>query len=168
MAVMGENRARLARAIGTWGTAARLLVGGFLAGSVVLGSFTGGGTFEPEAWLLGLVVFPAVILGGQAWRAHRSPDRLVALSGPVGHPFTAAVFLVLYGTTWYAPPIGFVSDAALLFYGGSMLLSAYRGYAGCEVLAISNWLLRRDDQVGCVLFDPVDRFEGRQLTSPRS
>lgn len=27
--------------------------------------------------------------------------------------------------------------------------------------AISNWLLRRDDQVGCVLFDPVDRLEAR-------
>jgi hypothetical protein len=29
-----------------------------------------------------------------------------------------------------------------------MLLAAARGYAGCEVLAVSNWLLHRDDQVG--------------------
>jgi len=27
------------------------------------------------------------------------------------------------------------------------------------VLAVSNWLLRRDDQVGCVLFAPVDPLE---------
>jgi len=27
------------------------------------------------------------------------------------------------------------------------------------VLAVSNWLLRRDDQVGCVLFAPVDQLE---------
>lgn len=53
-----------------------------------------------------------------------------------------------------------MSDAALPFYGVSMLLAALRGYAGCEVLAISNWLLRRDDQVGCVVFAPVDHPEG--------
>jgi hypothetical protein len=28
-----------------------------------------------------------------------------------------------------------------------------------EVLALSNWLLRRDDQVGCVLFSPIDQLE---------
>jgi len=52
-------------------------------------------------------------------------------------------------------------DATLVFLGTSMLLAASRGYAGCETLAISNWLLRRDDQVGCLLFSPVDRVEGR-------
>jgi len=36
------------------------------------------------------------------------------------------------------------------------LLAAARGYAGCEVLTVSNWLPHRDDQVGCVLFTPVD------------
>jgi hypothetical protein len=50
-----------------------------------------------------------------------------------------------------------------LFYGSSMLLAAARGYAGCEVPAASNWVLRRDDQVGCVLFWPVDETERRLL-----
>ena len=40
-----------------------------------------------------------------------------------------------------------------------MLLAAWRGHAGCESLAISNWLLRRDDQVGCVVFWPLDEVE---------
>lgn len=40
-----------------------------------------------------------------------------------------------------------------------MLLAAVRGYAGCEVLAVSNWLLRRDDQVGCAPFGPIDAVE---------
>ena len=53
-------------------------------------------------------------------------------------------------------------DAALLFYGGSMLLAAARGYAGCEILAISNWILRRDDQLGCVVFSPIDAVEARR------
>jgi hypothetical protein len=40
-----------------------------------------------------------------------------------------------------------------------MWLAALWGYAGCEVLAASNWLLHRDDQVGCALFWPVDQLE---------
>jgi hypothetical protein len=55
-----------------------------------------------------------------------------------------------------------VSDAVLIFYGASMQLAALRGYGGCEVLAVSNWLLRRDDQVGCLVFAPVDLLERRR------
>ena len=71
------------------------------------------------------------------------------------------MFFTLYGTTWYAPPLEATNDAALIFYGASVLLAAARGYAGCEVLAASNWLLRRVDQVGCRLFLPVDRGESQ-------
>jgi hypothetical protein len=156
------SEVQVSRAIGTWGSVSRVLVGGAMVGSVVLGSFIGDGRFEPESWLLGLVGLPAVLVGWQAWRARRRPDRLVALTGGIGHVLTLVVFLVLYGTTWYAPPIGFVSDAALVFFGSSMLLAAGRGYAGCELLAVPNWLLRRDDQVGCVLFDPIDHAERRR------
>ena len=59
----------------------------------------------------------------------------------------------------------YTRDAALLFYGASMLLAAARGYAGCEVLAITNWVLRRDDQVGCVLFSPLDEIESKTTGS---
>jgi hypothetical protein len=75
-----------------------------------------------------------------------------------------AVFLALYLTLWYAPALDVTSDAALVFYGGWMLLAALRGYAGCEVLAVSNWLLGRDDQIGCAVFWPVDQLERRPLT----
>ncbi|MGH3286871.1 MAG: hypothetical protein ACRDPD_19675, partial [Streptosporangiaceae bacterium] len=79
----------------------------------------------------------------------------------------AVVFAALYATPWYAPSLGFTSDAALIFYGASLLLAAARGYAGCEVLAVPNWLLRRDDQVGCVVFAPVDALERRRAASGR-
>jgi hypothetical protein len=79
------------------------------------------------------------------------PTRLEA-TGPVGHALNLAVFLVLY----LLEP---TSDATLLFYGTSMWLAAMRGYAGCEVLAASNWLLHRDDQVGCAVFWPIDQLE---------
>jgi hypothetical protein len=55
-----------------------------------------------------------------------------------------------------------MSDAVVIFYGVSMLIAAIRGYAGCESLAISNWLLKRDDQLGCLLFSPID-FAERQI-----
>src|SRR5262245_31709389 len=75
-----------------------------------------------------------------------TPTRLEA-TGPLGHALNLAVFLVLY----LLEP---TSDAALIFYGASLWLAALWGYAGCEVLAASNWLLGRDDQVGCALFCP--------------
>lgn len=156
---MAETSTGRGRAIGGWGTMARLLVGGYMVGSVVVGSVAG--TFRVESWALGLAVFPALALAWQVHRARRRPQRFVALTGPLGHLLTLGLFLVLYGTAWYAASIAFVSDAALLFFGSSMLLAAARGYAGCEVLAISNWLLRRDDQVGCVVFDPIDRLDTR-------
>ena len=53
-------------------------------------------------------------------------------------------------------------NATLVFLGASMLLAALRGYGGCESLAMSNWLLRRNDQVGCLIFSPIDRREQRR------
>lgn len=89
------------------------------------------------------------------------PNRLRA-TGPIANLANVAVFLALYLTSDFAPALSATSDAALLFYGASMLLAAVRGYAGCEVLAVSNWLLGRDDQIGCLLFWPVDHAERRR------
>jgi hypothetical protein len=112
--------------------------------------------FDPSAWLLGLVGFPALLVVGQWLRARRTPTPLQA-TGPVAHALNVAVFVVLY----LLEP---TSDAAPLFYGASMWLAAARGYAGCEVLAVSNWLLGRDDQVGCALFWPIDQLERHRTT----
>jgi hypothetical protein len=145
------------RSIGPWGTAARVLVGALLVGSVVEGHLSSG--FRPWSWVLGLVGFPIAVVVWQRWRARRHPGRLEA-TGPLGHMVNIGVFLALYLMPSYAPALSVTSDAALLFYGTSMLLAAVRGYAGCEVLAVSNWVLRRDDQIGCMVFGPVDTAEG--------
>ena len=137
------------RKIGPLGTTARIVVGALLLGSVLWGYLARG--FHPSAWILGLVGFPAVVVGLQWLRARRTPTRLEA-TGPVGHAVNLGVFLVLY----LLEP---TSDAALLFYGASMWLAALWGYAGCEVLAVSNWLLGRDDEVGCAIFWPLDQLE---------
>ena len=146
------------RQIGPIGTAARVVVGALLLGSVVQGHLARG--LHPSSWVLGLLGLPAVLLGWQWLRARRTPIPLRA-TGPVGHTLNLAVFLALYLTFWYAPTLAVTSDATLNFYGASMLLAALRGYAGCEVLAVSNWLLRRDDQVGCALFWPIDQLKRR-------
>ena len=152
------------RGIGPIGTVARVMVGLLLAGSVAVGHWRSG--FHLDAWLLGPVGFPAVLLALQWSRARRDPNRLVA-TGPLSHVGNLLVLVALYLTPQYAPALSVISDAALLFYGGSMLLAAARGYAECEVLAISNWLLRRDDQVGCLVFSPLDQLERRWLGRTR-
>jgi hypothetical protein len=144
------------RAIGPFGTTARVLVGALFVGSVTWGHLDRG--FHPSAWLLGLLGFPALLVAGQWLRARRTSTPLRA-TGPVAHAVNVAVFVVLY----LLEP---TSDAALLFYGASMWLAAARGYAGCEVLAVSNWLLGRDDQVGCAVFWPLDRLEHHRAAPP--
>jgi len=144
------------RAIGVLGTLARLAVGGWMLASVIA-------AFHLDEWyepVLGLLVFPAIVMLGQ-WLRLRPTSAPLRATGPVGHLVNVAIFVALYLTPQYFPPLAFTSDAAVYFYGASMLLAAVRGYAGCEVLALSNWLLRRDDQVGCVLFLPVDAVEAR-------
>ncbi len=143
------------RAIGPMGTVARVVVGSMIVGDVVYGHVTG--TFRPAPWIFGLVGFPGLILVVQAMRARRDPRPLNA-TGPLAQILNIMAFVALYLTPA-------TSDAALLFYGASMLIAAARGYAGCEVLAVSNWLLRRHDQIGCLLFAPVDGVERRERAS---
>ena len=155
MATAGQ-RAGGRRHIGPLGTAARTMVGMGLLGSVLYGHLTG--EFRPGPWLLGSVGFPAVPLAWQWWRSRRTPAPFDA-TGPVAQVLNIAVFVALYTASDSLPVLWATSDATLVFYGASMLVAATRGYAGCEVLAFSNWLLRRDDQVGCLLFAPVDYLE---------
>ncbi|HLZ20639.1 MAG TPA: hypothetical protein VKQ30_00750 [Ktedonobacterales bacterium] len=147
------------RRIGSIGTAARVVLGLVLLGSVIRGERLAG--FEPASWALALLGFPAVLMAWQWVRTRHKVARFQA-TGPVGYALNAVIFLALYLTPLYAPALAFTSDATLIFYGASMLLAALRGYAGCEVLAVSNWLLRRDDQVGCVVFAPLDHLEHRR------
>jgi hypothetical protein len=161
---MAANTRR--REIGGIGTAARVVLGLVI---VVLG-VTGGRVsvihgqvgigFEPLSVAVGLVGFPAVVLAWQWLRARIVPTRLLA-TGPGSTALNMLVLAALLLTPRYAPLLSFTSVAALVFYGASMLLAALRGYSGCEVTAISNSILGRDDQVGCLVLSPVDDLERR-------
>ncbi|MDP8968998.1 MAG: hypothetical protein M3N52_00505 [Actinomycetota bacterium] len=137
-----ETTSAPGRVIGWWGTAARAVVGVGL----VVAAFTWAGASWLDV-LLGVMVLPAVatLLLGLRGPAAR-PLRL----GAAGHLVTVAIVALL---VMMAP------EAALLFYGSTMLVAALHGNGGCEVTAVSNWLRGRDDQIGCPLFAPVDALD---------
>jgi len=141
------------RHIGALGTIARLALGGYLAGSVIYGHIVRG--FHLLPWVEGLIIFPAVVLLWHWLRIRRNPSEFKNISMP------AIIFN--FGLFWLFYFITVTSDMALIFYGTSILLAGVRGYSGCEILAISNVILRRDDQIGCAVFTPLDLLEQRVL-----
>lgn len=113
---------------------------------MVIGAFISGvGNLD---LVLGLVVLPLAVSGGVLLRGRdASPIRF---TGPGGHCVNCALI---------AAAFILVPGAALLFYGVSLLVAAARGYGGCELFALSNWFWRRDDQIACPVFHPVDVAE---------
>ena len=109
---LNKSATKRQRLIGPFGTAARVVVGLLIVGQVLRID----GEFPLSAWVVGLVGFPAIVVAWQRWRARRHPSRLQA-TGALAHVINIAAFLVLYS-------IEATSDAALVFYGTSMLLAA--------------------------------------------
>lgn len=132
------------RQIGPWGTVARATMGtAAVTGALLIGV----STWQLAAGLLGL---PALFTVGLSLRGARaSPLRLHALSWHLVNISIGFVILTL------DPASG------MLFYGASMLVAAWRGLGACELFAVPNLVLRRDDQMACPVFLPVDLAEAR-------
>src|SRR5215831_14976912 len=152
-----DNHDRIARrsrsrSIGKLGTAARAVVGVvFLYLGVV-----GLPPIHLLPWwqvLIGLVGAPALVTLMQLARLQFTSGRL----DQTGVVPVVINFLVFITLLIFEPTRG----ATLVFLGSAMLFAAVRGAGGCEIVAVSNWLLRRDDQIGCPLFWPVDQYEAR-------
>jgi hypothetical protein len=141
------------RRIGPAGTTLRVVAA---AGLVYLAGGADGLTWSLQWYdlALGLAALPAltIVLGLAARRYARRPLRF---TGPGGHALSCLVMVAL-ATNPYT------GGAAALFYGSTLLVAAWRGQPGCEVTVLSNWILRRDDQVGCPLFAPIDAAETRR------
>jgi hypothetical protein len=151
------------RPIGPLGTALRLLLGVFLVGNIVYGQIASSGHLTVISWVVGLLGFPVLVLIWHRWRIHRHPARFVATS-PVSFVLSLALPLAIYFTGWVAPELWFTSDATILFVGGSLVLAGLHGDDGCEFLALSNWVLRRNDLLACAVLTPIDALE-RHLRS---
>ena len=159
------------RHIGTIGTTVRVVVGlAFLVfGALGHTRATASGRMvgidfahlelNGAALAVGLIGLPALTVAFQWLRSRRVESRLNE-TGPGAAMINIVVTLgLVIVTTYFVPAMSFIGFGAVVFYGGSMLLAALRGYAGCEVLALSNWILRRDDQIGCLLLSPIDHME---------
>lgn len=162
------------RNIGPIGTATRIVLGTVLLvfGAIGARIIVVHGALQLELDWVGLVVglvgYPALILAFQ-WVWSRRAQAPLAATGPLAAVINVVVTLgIVIVAIHYVPAVSFLGTGALVFYGASMLLAAWRGYAGCEILAVSNWLLRRDDQIGCLWLSPVDAFEHRLADTARN
>jgi hypothetical protein len=140
------------RRIGPMGTAVRIAGGlGLLYLAGADGLTWDVHWYEP---VIGLAVLPAVMLavGLLARRHNTGPLRL---TGPMWTCVNCAVIVALVVNPS-------TSGGALLFYGATMLIAAWRGQSGCEITVIPNVVLGRDDQIGCPTLSLVDEAEARQ------
>lgn len=134
---------RTGRQIGPIGSIARLCIG---LAILIAGLLADPSSFDLVAGLVILPVAELVVV----WLLPRPGSTPLRLYGTQGYALNFGIggpLLVL----WTTP--------ALLFYGASILLAFVRGYAGCEILALSNLLRRRDDQLACAVFSPIDALE---------
>src|ERR671919_597317 len=141
------------RRIGPIGTASRLLAGLALLYLVLS---DGGRLSWDLRWYevaLGLGVFPSVMLGiGLA--ARRFAGAPIRFTGALGLAVNAALGVALFAKQYTA-------GGAALFVGTTLIVAAWLAQPGCELSVLSNAILRRDDQIGCFVFTPIDELERR-------
>ena len=141
------------RATGPIGTTARVATGLWLFSSI--GWAAARGDLQIHEVLLGLVGLPIIVmLVVVASQRVLGTSAYLRATGPVGTITNLSMIVALFATPW-------TTEIAYFFYGVPMFLAAWRGYPGCEMLAISNLVLRRKDELGCPWFYPVDAFEER-------
>jgi hypothetical protein len=155
------------RQIGPIGTAARV-VGGLIAIGLPI-ALSGFGWWDAAA---ALVALPLVATGAAALvtSAYRrlAPEALARRDGICSGPACWLIAIIIgaaVGIDILTPASGEV--ASWIWLGGSMLVAAARGFGGCEVLAIANLVTGRRDQIGCILYTPIDWAEARRTARRR-
>ncbi len=149
------------RAIGPLGTMARFLLGPLLIyfgfnspiGYIISPNEIYISTSRWDDLIIGVLILPAILAAWQLVRQKYKPERLKAL-GSAGTCINTIIIIALF----YTP----LHHVMWFYLGVSLLVAAIRGYAGCEVLAISNWVTGRDDQVGCIVLSPIDALEKKE------
>lgn len=141
------------RRVGPVGIGSRVLVGVALLALAIVGLPPFGHLLDWRQIVIGLVALPLGVIAIQLLRLAFTQEQLNQTGGLATLVNCVALVALL--------SIPLTRDVTLVFLGASLLIAAARGYGGCESLAISNWLLRRDDQVGCLVFSTVDRLEAR-------
>lgn len=144
------------RTIGPWGTAVRAVAG---AAAIALGVAVPyehpllelpGASSNLIGILVGLVGTP-VVLTLAMWARGRNAPRF-----HLGHGAACLVTLLTLGAAQFYPVAVWVS------IGAPLVLLAAVGRNGCELLAVPNLLLRRNDYLFCLPISPVDAWESRR------
>lgn len=144
------------RTIGPWGTTIRAVAGvAGIAWAVVVPHEhpwldLPGANSDTIGLLVGLAVAPAIFTLAVRTRGRNAP-RI-----HLGHGaacFVTAVAIVL---------AQFYPAAVLVTIAAPLLLQAAVGRGGCELLAVPNLLLRRNDYLFCLPFTPIDAWERRR------
>jgi hypothetical protein len=147
------------RQIGPIGASARI-VGG-VAAIALPSALDGFGWWDAAVALLALPLIAAVAAALIVAALRRlAPGSLAsrhAICSPADCGLIAVVILVNDAVAALTPANSTVT--IWVWLGASMLLAAARGYGGCEVLAVSNLISGRSEQIGCILYTPIDRFE---------
>src|SRR5919108_5852770 len=155
------------REIGPIGTAARLVGAGVaIALPTLLDEFS--------RWdlLVGLVGLP--LLATVAFEAVRAgyeryvPGGIASQRGTCSGAACWLIAIVLAALIPVAALTPVTGTSLWIWIGGSLVLAAVRGYGGCEILAFPNALSGRRDQVGCIVFTPIDELEARLSAQDRA
>lgn len=159
IALVGDRRE-----IGPIGTASRV-AGGLIAIAVpiALGGF---GWWDAAAAFVALPLLATASVALVTATYERLDPRALTrrnaiCSGPACW-LVGLVVAIYVGLTLLTPLNGGV--AFWVWIGTSMLVAAARGYGGCEVLAIPNLITGHRDQIGCILYTPIDRAEARRAS----
>ena len=141
------------RFIGPAGTIARLATGVGLLGLAAWAAVRG--DLQIHEVVVGVLGLPAIVMATvlAAKRLLGTSTHLNA-HGPIGTLVNLGTIVALFVIPW-------TTESAYFFYGVPMFIAAWRGYPGCEMMAISNLILGRHDEVGCPWFWPVDTLESR-------
>jgi hypothetical protein len=158
---------RARREIGPIGTAARV-VGGVLAITIPI-YLDGLGLWDLAAGLIGLPLLAA----GALLVVRAGYERLVegGFAAQSGTCWGAACWILAITVAVFVPvavltPV--TGNAIWIWIGASLLLAAAEGYGGCEILAFPNALTGRRDQVGCLVYTPIDKAEARRAARRES
>ena len=161
---MNRLTARLAasgRQIGPIGTTARFLGGGLAIGLPV--ALDGFSLLEAGIALVALPLIAAIaapLLTAFYRRLYpRALQSRHLFCSPLG--CTLIVAMSAANAALVSPTSANGNVTIWVWLGASMLLAAARGYAGCEVLAVSNLITGRRDQIGCILYSPIDAAEAK-------
>jgi hypothetical protein len=159
-------RTTTTRKIGSVGTTARIVGGALFITLPLVLDFPSRGLNWWDAAAV-FVVYPLVTLGSAALvnaaYLRRNPDALARARSAWSAAQAGATALALLPLFAVATVLMFMTPVhrptIWVFVGLSMLLAAARGYAGCEVLAIPNTILRRTDAIWCPIYAPIDTAE---------